>query len=113
MGGPTGNWLDNNIRAPLQSIATFNMGKMFQKPADPLPGILAQQQAQATQLQNQLLQQPKNISPDNFLATKASQLARLRLGMASTITGAGGAPSAVLTSPSLNAASAGKSKLGQ
>lgn len=60
-----------------------------------------------------LLKQPKNITPDNFLADKAKQLASLRLGLASTVTGAGGAPSAVLKSNSLAANYPGKAKLGQ
>ena len=74
--------------------------------------LLAQQQQQATALQNQLLQTPKAISPDNFLATKASQLAKLRLGLASTITGTGGSPSPVLSSPTLQPGGQGNQKLG-
>lgn len=73
----------------------------------------SQQQAQAAGLQQTLLTQPKTISPDNFLATKASQLANLRLGLASTVTGAGGAPGAVLGSTSLTGSGPGKLKLGQ
>lgn len=64
---------------------------------------------QAATLQNTLLQRPKDITPDNFLSTKAAQLANLRLGLASTIT----SPGATLSSPSLNANSPGKTKLGQ
>ena len=58
-------------------------------------------------LAKQTLEQPKVIAPDNFMAQKASQLSKLRLGMASTMTGAGLAQSAALTP-----ASALKSKLG-
>ncbi len=70
------------------------------------------QAAQAAQLEQQTLEQPKMISPDNFLATKTQALANLRLGLASTTTGAGGAPSAVLSTPALTAAGQGKTKLG-
>ena len=84
----------------------------FKSPADPLPGILSQQQKQAADAQTLLNQKPKQISPDNFLSQKAGQLAKLRLGLASTIGGAGGVPSATLSAPSLTAAGAGKSKMG-
>lgn len=70
------------------------------------------QAAQAAQLEQLTLQQPKNISPDNFLASKTNALANLRLGLASTITGAGGAPSPVLSAPSLTGNGPGKTKLG-
>ncbi len=70
------------------------------------------QQAQAAQLQQTLLTQPKNISPDNFLASKTAQLAGLKLGLASTITG-GGNTSGVLSYPSLSGTGPGKLKLGQ
>lgn len=70
------------------------------------------QAAQAAQLETLTLQQPKNISPDNFLASKTNALANLRLGLASTITGAGGAPSPVLSAPSLTGNGPGKTKLG-
>jgi len=72
----------------------------------------ADQAHRAGELQTQLLQQPKQVSPDNFLATKAKELANLRLGLASTITG-GGAGGAVLSSPSLTGNGPGKVKLGQ
>ena len=72
----------------------------------------AEQAAQAAQLEQLTLQQPKSISPDNFLSNKANALANLRLGLASTITGAGGAPSAVLSAPALTGSGPGKNKLG-
>jgi len=72
----------------------------------------AEQQAQGSAIQTQLAQQPKQITPDNFLSMKAGQLANLKLGLASTVTGAGGAPSAVLGSTSLQATGTGKTKLG-
>ena len=70
------------------------------------------QAAQAAKLETLTLQQPKQISPDNFLASKTNALANLRLGLASTMTGAGGAPSPVLSAPALSAAGSGKTKLG-
>ena len=74
--------------------------------------LLDEQRTEAAAMQKTLLEQPKNISPDNFLANKASQLANLRLGLASTVTGMPGVPSPVLSSPSLTAGG-GKTKLGQ
>jgi hypothetical protein len=75
----------------------------------------AQQQQIAAQrdMQNTLLSQPKNITPDNFLSQKTAQLANLRLGIASTMTGGGGAPAPVLGSPSLQGSYPGKAKFGQ
>ena len=70
------------------------------------------QAAQAADIKNTLLTQPKNITPDNFLANKASQLAGLRLGLAGTIS-SGGAPGATLGSTSLTGNYPGKPKLGQ
>lgn len=74
---------------------------------------LSDQRASAAAANNTLLTQPKNITPDNFLANKASQLASLRLGLAGTVTGAGGTPGAVLGSTSLTGNYPGKQKLGQ
>lgn len=71
----------------------------------------AEQAAKAAGLQQQLLEQPKQISPDNFLAQKNRLLANMRLGLASTITGSGGSPSPVLSAPALTGA-VGKTKLG-
>ena len=62
----------------------------------------------AANLAKQTLEQPKVIAPDNFMAQKASQLSKLRLGMGSTMTGAGLAQPAAALTP----ASALKSKLG-
>lgn len=73
----------------------------------------AQAQSQAEDLKNTILTKPKQITPDNFLSMKAKQLSNLRLGLASTVTGAGGAPSPVLSSASLAGSYPGKSKLGQ
>ena len=75
--------------------------------------LLAQQQAQTEVIRQNLLQKPKLISPDNFLTTKASQLARLRLGLASTTTAKSGVPPPTLSAPALVGSGAGKSKLGQ
>ena len=58
--------------------------------------IAATQAAQAASLQTQTLEQPKVVASDNFMANKASQLSKLRLGMASTMSGAGLPPTASL-----------------
>ncbi len=71
----------------------------------------SEQASQSAALQTQLLEQPKQISPDNFLATKTRMLANMRLGLASTITGGAGTPSPVLSTPALSGAS-GKKTLG-
>ncbi len=68
---------------------------------------------QAEDIKQQMLLSPKQVTPDNFLANKAKQLASLRMGFASTIAGSGGAPSSVLGSPSLASNYPGKAKLGQ
>lgn len=47
------------------------------------------QSDQAADLEHQMLIKPKAVTPDNFLANKAAQLANLRLGMASTVAGSG------------------------
>ena len=99
VGGTTGYGMENSAQ---QATNTKNAASDAQKI----------QTAQAAQLQNTLLTQPKNVTPDNFLATKSAQLANLRLGLASTITGAGGAPSPVLGAPSLTGNYPGKAKLG-
>ncbi len=70
-----------------------------------------EQATQAAGLQAQLLQQPKQISPDNFLATKNRMLNNMRLGLASTITSGAGTPSPVLSAPALTGAP-GKKTLG-
>lgn len=87
-------------------------GRAAKSAEDRLNKANTDQAAQAAHLEQLTLQQPKSISPDNFLASKTNALANLRLGLASTITGAGGAPSAVLSAPSLTAGGSGKTKLG-
>ena len=99
IGGAAGSSIDANQAA--------------QKAKGQQNALMTQQQAQAAQLQSALLSQPKAISPDNFLSTQAAQLAKLRLGLASTITGSGGLPSPVLSAPSLTPQGGGKSKMGQ
>ena len=78
------------------------------KQADDQRKLDAQTAAQAKQaetLRIETLQQPKKITPDNFMAQKSKQLAQLRLGMGSTVTGAG--------NPTLQPAPAAlKSKMG-
>ena len=65
----------------------------------------ATQKAQAEQLRIDTLQQPKQVTPDNFMAQKSKQLAQLRMGIGSTVTGAG--------NPTLQPAPAAlKSKMG-
>ncbi len=71
----------------------------------------AEQAAQTASLNQQLLEQPKQISPDNFLATKNRLLNNMRLGLASTITSGAGTPSPVLSAPALTGAP-GKKTLG-
>ena len=78
------------------------------KASEEQKALSAQQAASAEKLRVETLQQPKQISSDNFLSNKASQLSKLRLGLSSTITGAGNnTPSLV---PSTNTAA--KTKLG-
>lgn len=100
----------SSASAPLNSLTGVTAARQAQS------ALLSSQQAQNTQsslAQQQLLETPKNISPDNFLALKNQQLANLKLGLASTITGGGGTPSAVLSRPSLQAGGQGKTKYGQ
>lgn len=70
----------------------------------------AAQSAAAEDAKHQLLIQPKQVTPDNFLANKATQLANLRLGMASTIVGSG--KTAAAATPSLTGDYPGKKTLG-
>lgn len=71
----------------------------------------ADQASQAASLEQKILEQPKQISPDNFLANKNRMLKNMRLGLASTITNGAGTPSPVLSAPSLSG-SMGNNKLG-
>lgn len=86
-------------------------GQRFSSPGNPMAGIAADQAKQAAALQAQLLNQPKQISPDNFLAMKNKMLTSMRLGLASTMTAGAGTPSPVLSTPALLGAN-GKNKLG-
>lgn len=70
------------------------------------------QRKQSDQLKSTLLQTPKQVSPDNYLAMKSKELNRLRLGLASTITGASNSPAPTLSSPTLTASGTGKNTLG-
>lgn len=74
---------------------------------------LQQQKDIAAREQTQLLERPKSISPDNFLASKAAQLANLRMGIASTITGGGNQSGVLPKAGSLTSDFPGKTKLGQ
>ncbi len=95
-----------------------NIGNFWHRVfTDPTGANYAQGQASAntttnaTNLQNEILQTPKQIAPDNFLAQKANALSNLRLGILSTMTGAsltGGMPSI----PSMSGTGGGKTALG-
>jgi hypothetical protein len=100
---------DPNRRAQMADILTLSLGhkedKLAAKQAtDATNKATADQAEAAKQLQIQTLQQPKQITPDNFLANKNAQLNKLRLGFASTMSGAG--------SLALPANPGGKAKLG-
>jgi hypothetical protein len=75
-------------------------------PSNPLEGQLKAQAEQSAALQKQILSQPKQVASDNFLSTKNAQMNKLRMGLGSTITGAG------LSTPTLLGGSGGKTKLG-
>lgn len=69
--------------------------------------------ARAAQLKQDILSQPQQLSPDNFLSSKLRSLTNMRLGLASTIIpSASGAPAASLYAPSLSSRGPGKAKLG-
>lgn len=95
------------INAPLTPFIQAGKGvskivdRATTTPSNPLEGILKDQQKQAADLQAQTLAQPKKLQSDDFLARKNAQLNKLRMGLASTMTGAG-----------LTSQSSGKSKLG-
>ncbi len=106
-------WLGNAVAGTDRGIQGYKT--LQNAPRDAAASASAasrDQAAKAADIQRNLLLQPKKVTPDNFLANKASQLANLRLGMASTITGAGGAPDATLSAPSLSGNYPGKTKLG-
>lgn len=71
-----------------------------------------EQQAQAAAAEQRLLQQPRQIAPDNFLSTKNKMLQNMRLGLFASLPGSGGAPPPVLSAPSLTGNGPGKVKLG-
>jgi hypothetical protein len=117
-----------NLKHPLQAILPWNAwGKDAGKRADAkdfftgnlfhyndkkdakdaqakIDKVTADNAAKAETIRIESLQQPKQITPDNFLANKNEQLNKLRLGFASTMSGAG--------SLALPANPGGKSKLG-
>lgn len=72
-----------------------------------LTALMNQQSAQATQLQTELLQQPKMVQPDNFLASKNKLLSQIKLGLASTISGGQGG---AVAQPTLGASMSGAGK---
>jgi hypothetical protein len=95
------------ISAPVMATvsAAKGIGKIVDRattsPSNPLVGALKEQTKQAADLQAQTLAQPKKLQSDDFLARKNAQIDKLRMGLASTMTGAG-----------LTSQSSGKSKLG-
>lgn len=64
---------------------------------DSMKNLSETQNSAAAALQTQIAQQPKVTQPDNFLAMKSKALAALRLGFASTSTGASGQASILPT----------------
>ena len=101
---------------PLQSVEkVFTLGMLdpaadeaAKKASNEQKALSAQQAASAEQLRVETLQQPKQIASDNFMANKSSQLAKLRLGMNSTITGASTVSPSMVPSTNTDA----KTKLG-
>lgn len=107
-------WVSNAAGMVDRSVQGYKTLQNAPRDAAAAADAASRRQAdQAADVQKNLLLQPKQITPDNFLASKAAQLANLRLGLASTMTGAGGAPGAVLSAPSLTGNYPGKAKLGQ
>jgi hypothetical protein len=89
------------MATPAKTLAD-NMGLQQREQAD-----------QAAKLEQQEKERPQTISPDDFLAKKAKQVANLRLGLASTITGVGASPSPILSAPALTGSGgSGKKTLG-
>lgn len=90
---------------------------MANKPGDAAAAqgkALADQQSAASAAATALAQQPQTIQPDNFLSSKAGQLAGLRMGLAASTSGGipGVIPAPFLSSPTLKSNAAGKSRLG-
>ena len=71
-----------------------------------------QTQEEAQRRMTALLQHPKQVAPQDFLAMREKQLRTMKIGLASTMTGAGGAPAPTLSAPSLTPTGQGKSKMG-
>ena len=81
---------------PVLDVMTLGASKLYrdqkdaaQEQADKQQAASEKQAADAAALKKQMLEQPKQTTPDNFLANKNKQLNTLRMGLASTITGAG------------------------
>lgn len=92
----------NPVGLTINAAKGIDRGVAGQESANRAPGearaaaekAKAAQAAQAADIKQNMLIQPKQVTPDNFLANKANQLANLRLGMASTIVGSAKAPGA-------------------
>lgn len=77
-----------------------------------IAGLAGEQQRQAAAAEQRLREQPRRISPDNFLAMKNKMLLNMRLGLMSSLPGAAGAAAPALSAPSLSGSTPGKSRLG-
>lgn len=103
--GSVAESVGNTFIAPFRAVYDFGKNATT-TPSNPLVGALKDQQAQSEALQKKMLAQPKQIQADNFLSNKLRSQSSLRMGLASTMTGAG------LSTPSLTGQSAGKQKMG-
>lgn len=109
-GNPVG-WGVNAAKGIDRGVAGVESGRRAPGEArDAADKAAADQAKAAADIQHNLLIQPKQVTPDNFLANKASQLANLRLGMASTIVGSG--KSSAAGAPTLTGDYPGKKTLG-
>lgn len=111
-GNPVG-WSVNLAKGIDRGVAGVESGRRAPGEArDAAEKARQDQAAKAAEIQHNLLIQPKQVTPDNFLANKASQLANLRLGMASTVVGSAKGSGAVAAAPTLTGDYPGKKTLG-
>lgn len=103
-------WASNAVAITGRTVAGLNTpAKTI---ADSMSVLQGQQLAAAQKAEQDMLQQPRQVAPDNFLEAKSRAISGLRAGILSTITGAGGTPSPLVYSPALAGAGPGKTKLG-
>src|SRR5580765_4694377 len=95
----------NLVKPTLDNVTGVTAAKQAR---DSMNASLAYSQANAAEMQKQMLSAPKTMTPDNFLAMKNKELMNLRLGISSTIRG-GGASSPTVSTPVLAAGGPGKS----